>query len=536
MVALGVLGCRPSGPGDARAPTEPAGAPAAGGGTGSQAPASRAVAPQNLKSGGTLNVGLGQEISHLNPLVSTVGTNTLVRELAFESLLTTDLNGNIQPLLAESWDVASDGKLYTFRLRKGVRFHNGQEMTAADVKFAIDYTLNPRNGAYGLSLLDLVERVETPDPYSVRISLRGPSAAFLPRLTDIQAFSVVPNGSLEEGVDKPAAFPPGTGPFKFVEWQARQRTVFERHDDYWGQKAYVDRVVIRPIADATVRFTALRAGDVDLIDRAPYEWVKEILDGRIRGVGFAEAANAAANHLKFNAADPPFDNKKLRQAVAHALDKKDILDAAFFGFGTPAEQRYPRGHAWYFEGVPAPTYDLERARRLLQEAGYAGQTIKILTAHGGADEPEGTALQAQLRKIGMNVELEILDVALYPARTRAGEYAFSFTGGNFRTDPSATYKMLCEPDLKRRSLNTSGYCDKDLDALAERAEAEMDPPKRREMIRQIVTRLLDDLPEVTIGFIPRYFAFGEHVKWFTTDGTGRLMFYGGGLNFTGLDR
>jgi peptide/nickel transport system substrate-binding protein len=459
-----------------------------------------------------------------------------VRELAFESLLTTDLNGEVRPQLAEAWDVSSDGKQYTFRLRRGVKFHHGQEMTAADVKFALDYTLNPRNGAYGLSLLEIVERVEAADPYTVRLHLRGPSAALIPNLTDIQAFSVVPNGSLEEGVDKPAAFPPGTGPFKFVEWQARQRTVFERHDDYWGQKAYVDRVVIRPIADATVRFTALRAGDVDLIDRAPYEWVKEILDGKIRGVGFAEAANAAANRLKFNVADPPFDNKKLRQAVSHALDRKDILDAAFFGFGTPAEQRYPRGHTWYIEGVPAPSYDLDKARRLLQEAGYTGQTIKILTAQGGADEPEGTALQAQLRKIGMNVELEILDYALHPARSRAGEFAFQFSGGNYRPDPSATYKMQCEPDLKRRSSNTSGYCDKDLDALAERAESELDTAKRKELMRQIVAKLLDDLPEVPVGFIPRYFAFGDYVKGFTTDGTGRLMYYGGGLNYTGLDR
>jgi peptide/nickel transport system substrate-binding protein len=481
---------------------------------------------------------MSQEISLLNPLIATFGTNNLVRELAFESLLSMDDRGNIRPQLAESWEGSPDGKLYTFRLRKGVRFHNGQEMSAADAKFAMDYTLNPRNSAYGYNTLALVDRVEAADDYTLRVYLKGPSAAFLAALTDIQAFSVVPAGSLEEGVDKPAAFPPGTGPFRFVEWQPKQRVVFERHDEYWGQQALLDRVVIRPVADATVRFTALRAGDVDLIDRAAYEWVREILDGKVRGIGYVEAASAGFNRLKFNVADPPFDNVKLRQAIAHAIDKKEILDSAFFGFGTPAEQKYPSGHTWHLAGIPVPAYDLDRARALLREAGYSGQPIKILTAQGGADEPEGLTLQAQLRKIGMNVELEVLDYTLHPVRERAGEYAFSFSGGNFRPDPSATYasNWRCEPDLKKRATNLSGYCDRELESLLDRAESELDPARRKELFRQILLKVGHDLPEIPVGFIPRFFAFGEHVKGFTTDGSGRLMHYGGGLNYTALDR
>src|SRR5207237_586911 len=129
--------------------------------------------------------------------------------------------------------------------------------------------------------------------------------------------------------DRPAAFPPGTGPFKFISWQPRQHLVFERFPGYWGQVSNAERVNIRPIEDATVRMTALRSGDVDIIERAPYEWVQQIKDGKLPGIGLTEAKTAGYRRLVFNVADPPFDNPKLRQAVASAIDMKEVLQAAF---------------------------------------------------------------------------------------------------------------------------------------------------------------------------------------------------------------
>ena len=154
-------------------------------------------------------------------------------------------------------------------------------MTAQDAKYAIDYSLNPKNGAHGLMRLRLVESVETPDKYTLKLSIKKASPAFLTLLTNISAFSVIPKESLLEGVMRPDRFPPGTGPFKFVEWKSKQRIVFDRFDDYWGHKAYVDRVILRPIPNSTVRFTALRSGDVDIVERSPYEWVRAVADGKI---------------------------------------------------------------------------------------------------------------------------------------------------------------------------------------------------------------------------------------------------------------
>lgn len=489
------------------------------------------------RRGGTLTLGVRRDLVIMNPLVGTRSTEQSIRDLMYDSLLALDLKGNVQPNLAERWETSRDGKVYTFYLRKGVKFHDGREMAADDVKFAMDYTMNPKNGAYGISKLALVERVEALDRNTLRVSMKKPSPAFLSGLTDIRSFPVVQKGAVAEGLDKPSRFPPGTGPFKFVEWQPGQRIVFERFEDTWGQKAFVDRLVLRPIDDDTIRITALRAGDLDMIERTPHEWVKQIIEGKLKGIGFAQTPYAGFRRLRFNVPEPPFNNKKLRQAIAHAVDKTEILRAAYFGFGEATDQDYPKGHTWYVEGVSSPAYDLNKARALLKESGYKGETLEIMVARGERDEVESTMLQAQLKKIGVNTKLEVLESGSYTSRIRSGRFVFYFGGGSFDSDPSSTYQyLMCEPDLKKRGLNSTGYCDKEMDLLLNKAETEMDAAKRREILRQVLAKKADEVPEMPLGFVPRFFAFREAVKGFATDTDGHFRWSGGGLNYTWLEK
>ncbi len=489
------------------------------------------------RRGGTLTLAVRRDLVIMNPLVGTRSTEQAIRDLMYDALLGIDLKGNVQPKLAERWEISRDGKVYTFYLRRGVKFHDGREMTAEDVKFSMDYTMNPKNGAYGNSKLALIEKVEAVDRATLRVTMKKPSPSFLFSLTDIRSFPVVQKGAVPEGVDKPSRFPPGTGPFKFMEWQPGQRIVFERYDDYWGQKAFIDRLILRPIDDDTVRITALRAGDIDMIERTPHEWVKQILDGKLKGIAFTGSPYAGFRRLRFNVPEPPFNNKKLRQAVAHAIDKTEILRAAYFGFGEAVDQDYPKGHAWYIDGVPSPAYDLAKARLLLKEAGYKGETLDIMVARGERDEVEAAMLQAQLKKIGMNIKLEVLESGSYTSRIRSGRFTFYFGGGSFDADPSSTYQYLvCEPDLKKRGLNSTGYCDKEMDLLLNKAETEMDAGKRREIIKQILAKKADEAPEFPIGFVPRFFTFRESVKGFTTDTDGQFRWSAGGLNYTWIDK
>ncbi len=501
---------------------------------GSMAPADAATAAP--KRGGTLTVATRRDLSHLNPLIRTQSTDQSIRELMYESFLAIDLQGNVQPNLAESWDISSDGKTYTFRLRKGVKFHNGQEATAEDAKYAIDYTMNPKNGAYGYSRFEIVERVEVPDKHTLRFVLKKPSAGFLYSLATIQSFSFIPKDSLQE--KKLTGFVPGTGPFKFSDWKSAQQIVFERHGDYWGQKTFVDWLVLRPIPQETVRMTALRAGDVDLVEAAPYEWVRQIVEGKLKGISFFESAEAGFRVLMFNVPAAPFNNKKLRQAVAHALNKQEILQAAYFGFGKPGDQRYPKGHVWYIENIQSASYDLNRARALLKEAGYKGETLELTVRQGADQETEAATIQAQLAKVGMNVKLNLVEAGAYTSKRLSGDYAFLPAGGSNDPDPSPTYgpEYVCGVDLKKRTGNSTGYCDKEMDALIARLETELNSERRKEVLRQIVQKVADDLPEMAIGFVPRFFAFRDYVKGFTSDSEGRYRWSRGGLNYAWLDK
>ncbi len=486
--------------------------------------------------GGTLTMAIRKDLTTLNSMVRTSSTNRSIRDLMFEPLLGLDLKGNIRPYLAESWDVSKDGTVYTFHLRKGVKFHDGREMTAEDAKFAMDYSLNPKNGASGIKKLRLVKSVAVADKYTLKVSIEKASPAFLTFLTSIGTFSVIPKESLQEGVRNPKTSPPGTGPFRFVEWKPKRRIVFERFDDYWGHKAFVNRLVLRPISNSTVRFTALRTGDVDIVERTPYEWVKMVAKGKIEGVGFVKAPYAGFRRLSFNLGRPPFNDKKLRQAVAHAINKEEILHAAYFGFGETTDQKYPKGHAWYF-GVPAPSYDLNKAKDLLKEADYKGQTVKILLRQGEDQMTEGTVIQAQLKKIGIKVELDVNDYSAYNARQRKGEFDFVIRGGSFDPDPTLVYgpDLMCV-DLKRRISNYSGYCDKEMEELLKKAETELDSKIRRAQFKQVLTKLGEDLPFLPIGFVPRFFTMRDYVKGFSTDARGTFRSLGRGLNYTWLDK
>jgi peptide/nickel transport system substrate-binding protein len=489
------------------------------------------------KRGGTITLAISKELALMNPLVNTSSTEARIRELMFEPLLARDLKGAIQPRLAESWEVSKDGKLYTFKLRKGVKFHSGKEVTADDLKYAIDYTLNPKNGAYGYEDLNAVDRAEATDKYTLRIHMKRHNPLLLTLLSDIRSFSAIPKESLPDGLRKPTTFPAGTGPFRFVEWQPGQRIVFDRFDEYWGQKANVDRVIMKEIGDATVRFTALQSGDVDLIERTPYEWVQQIVEGKIKGVGFAKAAQAGARNLEFNVTDPPFNNKKLRQAIAHALDRKEIMQAAYFGLADTADQRFPVGHFWHFPDVPMLQFDPNKAKALLKEAGYKGETLELMGNRGEVAEIEGATIQAQLKRVGVKVELKIFERASALELRRAGKFMFKLAGGSDYPDPLPAYiEYICEPDPRKRRLNETGYCDKEYDALIKKAEGEVDLTKRKAIFKQVVAKLMDDSPIVSIGFTPRFFTFREHVKGFTTNVSGDFQPWGAGLSHAWVDK
>jgi ABC-type transport system substrate-binding protein len=489
------------------------------------------------KRGGTLTIAAEWDISTLHPFQRTFSVDEYVRNLMYDSLLSVDLKDNIQPNLAESWEASRDGMFYTFRLRRGVKFHNGQEMTADDVRWSINYVVNPKNGTYGRQRILMVDRAEAVDRYTVRVHLNRPHAGFLAALTQIKASIILPKGAVEEGAGRVDTFPPGTGPFRFAGWKPNDTIVFDRFNDYWGpHKALLDRVVFRPIPDETVRFTALRAGDVDMIRATPYDWATKIERGELRGIVAIKALYAHTKYLFFNVAGSFFENLKLRQAVAHAIDRKEIIDGVFRGFAAPMDtQTYPRSHKWYIEGVPSYPLDPGKAKRLLKEAGYKGEEVELLLTFGSEDQSIAQVIHDQLRRIGMNVNIKVVDVGAREEYTRMGQYQMDLRGGNFYPDVSDSYLPQLACDEKRIS-NRTGYCDKSVDELFARADSELNEGKRRELYKELLVKVHNAVPIVRLLYVHKPFALHDYVKGFTVDREGRFRWVGGGVNTAWLDK
>ena len=493
------------------------------------------------KTGGKLVFGLEKDITSLNPFIRTQSTDEMVRNLFYEALLDTDASGNIIPSLAESWTVSKDGLDYTFKLRSGVQFHNGQEMTAEDVKWCVEYSMNPQNGATGLNYMKQVKSVTALDRYTVRFTLKAPIAPFLAYIASIRAFVVAPKDSVPHGAETVPSFPPGTGPFQFKDYKASREVVFTRFKNY-RQKGlpYLDEVVFKPVEDPTVRFASLRAGDLDMIERTPYAFVRKVDAGETRGMKATAASGAGFRRIIFNVLEPPFNNPKLRMAAAYAIDKQQYLQGAFWGYGTMTDQRVPLGNPWFIK-MPQRERDVARVKSLLKEAGVGSDFEPELLGRKGAEE-EYQVLERQLSSAGLKVKLTILEFGAYRKRQRTGEFQMILYGGDLPIDPHDTYPIdygcggLEEAKAKRRTLNVSGYCNPEVDKILVEAGKITDQKKRYEIYAKALPLIYNDFPEIPLAFVPRFYTYHEKVKGFVTDGDGRINATSFGLSRVWADK
>lgn len=356
-----------------------------------------------LAAEGTITLGVALEPPHLDP---TAGAAAAIDEIVyanvFEGLTRIDENGEIQPALAESWEVSEDGKTYTFKLRQGVTFHDGSAFDAEDVKFSLDRARADDSTNAQKGLFAAIESVETVDPQTVKITLASPAGNFLFNMGWGDAVIVAP-----ETADANKESPVGTGPFKFSNWAKGSAIELTRNEDYWGDQVALSKATFRIIPDAAAAVNALLAGDVDAFPNitAPEAIPQLEADARFTVViGSTEGETILATNNK----RPPFDNLKVRQAIAHTLDRQAVIDGAMFGIGTPIGTHFAPHHPAYREDL-IDTYprDLEKAKALLAEAGHPDgfkATLKLpppTYARRG-----GEIIASQLREIG--IELEII--------------------------------------------------------------------------------------------------------------------------------
>jgi ABC-type transport system substrate-binding protein len=344
-----------------------------------------------------------------------------------------------------------------------------------------------------------------------------------------------------QGAKTVPAYPPGTGPFAFKAWEPRVQTVLVRHKDYWQKGLpYLDEVVYKPVEDADVRLSSLRAGDVQMIERAPYPYVSKIKSGEIKGLKVVEAKAAGFKRLIFNVLVPPFNNRSVRLAVAQAIDKKQYLQGAFWGFGSPVDQRYPQGNPWFVK-MPETKRDPSKVKALLKEAGITGDfEVELLGQQG--DEAEQQILQQQLAAAGIKMKIRMMEYGSYVKTQNERDWQMIIFGGRVLPDPHLVYgvEYICseveQAKAKRPTRNLAAYCNKEVDELLAEGARVTDPKKRYEIYAKAIRQITEDVSEVPIGFYPRFYAHSDKVKGFVVDDIGSISGTRYGLVRTWMDR
>jgi peptide/nickel transport system substrate-binding protein len=346
-------------------------------------------------------VGLPLEPPHLDP---TAGAAAAIDEVGyaniFQGLTRIGSKGEVLPDLAESWTISDDGKVYTFKLHTGVKFHDGTTFDADDVKFSLDRARAENSTNAQKALFAQIDTVEVVDPATVKVTLKQPQGAFLYNMGWGDAVIVAPE-SAETNKDKPV----GTGPFKFVNWAKGSSIAIEKNADYWGEPVYLDKAEFRIIPDAAAAVPALLSGDVQAFANVALgDALAQVeSDPRFKVViGSTEGETILSTNNK----KPPFDNLKVRQAIAHALNREEIIKGASSGLGTPIGSHFSPGNAAYVDLTGTYPHDVAKAKELMKEAGLEGgfkATIKLPPPAYARDG--GQIIASQLKEIGIELEL-----------------------------------------------------------------------------------------------------------------------------------
>lgn len=484
------------------------------------------AAGAQARDGGTLTVGIASRnvTNGIDPAVIQGESTGWVLGQVAEGLLNYDQDMNIVPWLAKSWDISEDGLTYTFALQEGVRFHNGREMTAADVKFSLERMLDPETGSRRRQNLDVIETVEAPDDLTVVITLKTPFAPFLSNLVGVWA-AVIPPESVN--ADNTVTTPMGTGPFTFVEWVQNDHLTVRKFADYWrAGEPHLDEVVFLPMPDDAARMTGLRTGALGLITSVPEQLLPVLTANESRGFNLLVAPGTSWKMAIMNNTRPPFDDVRVRKALSLALDREEIMLARTFGYGTIENQIWDEGSFWRMR-AELPRMDRDAARALLAEAGYPdGLPIKIEIRSTYLDDAQ--VVQSQLNQAGFDATIEVADWAALKTRMQAGDYDMVISSAGWYPDPDSRYGRFY---VKEGPANyfAGGYENAEVTALVAEGRTLTDPAARKVVYQKIFDIVQDEVPHAMLYFSPKTLAWADAVQDFRTDRQGDLAYADGGL-------
>ncbi|MHC4225109.1 MAG: ABC transporter substrate-binding protein, partial [Planctomycetota bacterium] len=474
--------------------------------------------------GGTLVWGRSGDASHLDPAIVTDGESVMVVTNIFDTLVTFRKGTTeIIPWLAERWETSKDGLQWTFHLRKGVKFHDGSDLDAAAVVFSFErqkFANHPAHvGAfpYYADNFKALELVDALDDGQVRFTLSRPYAPFLAALALFSAAIVSPTAWKSEGTGKEGRYkydfargPVGTGPFVFKEWKEDERIVLEANPDHFMGRPPIDRLVFRPVKSAHARLKDLQAGGIQGMDNPDLVDIDSAnADERLRVLS-RPGLNVC--YLAMNTLKAPFDDVRVRQAVAWVINKRRLIQAAYNGRGEPAVTMCPKtmvGHLALKDREP----DAARARALLEEAGFPNGFETELW-HGDVQraymlDPDGVAIQIQqdLKEIGIQARIRKMEWSAYIPATQRGEHPMCLLGWMADIgDPDNFLYVLLDRDNARpgSANNVSFYEGEKVHGLLLAAQRSYDARERVRLYHEAQRILFDEVPTVPLVTVPDF--------------------------------
>ncbi|MBM7661678.1 peptide/nickel transport system substrate-binding protein [Bacillus mesophilus] len=491
-------------------------------------------------SDGTLVVGLEAEPTTLDAhQLSDYNSSRAAMELYDQLVKFKDESTELEPDLAEKWDISEDGKEYTFHLRQDVKFHDGTPFNAEAVKFSIERQTDSNHPyhdtgtfAYADFTFGPVEKVEVVDEFTVKITLKEPFAPFLSNMA-MHAASIVSPTALEKHSSDFTMNPVGTGPFKFVSWNKGVEVVLEKNEDYFGGAPSIDQLIFKPITEAQTRLAELESGNIDLIVNIPPDDLE-----RLRGDSNLQVIEQAGMHVwwtALNTQKEPFNNVKVRQAVNYAINKEAIVDGILQGTGELANSPVPPTVWGHNPDVKNYPYNPEKAKELLAEAGYADGfdvTYWVPESGSGMQQPQAmaAAIQSDLAKVGINVEIQTLEWGAYLDKVFVPQedndmdmHQMSWIGDNGDPD-NFLYILLSGEQWPTNGFNDAYYQNDRVDELLKEARITKDKGQRTAMYEEAQELIMEDAPWVIIDHEKQIVVANSSVKNFKLHPTGVFRF------------
>src|SRR6185503_1919505 len=450
----------------------------------------RAGAPVSAAPTGEVKIALAAEPNTFDPHL-TVGRNTQIFIAnVYDGLTARDVQGNLVPALAESWKRVN-ATTWQFTLRRGVKFHNGDDFNAEAVKFTLDRATNPETKATIASELGTIASTEIVNPFTVNVVTKTPDFLLPVRLGELFGLMLSPKHTAAAGKEAIATKPNGTGPFKLISWTKNEKLVLEANESYWRGAPQVKTLVVRPILEDAARIAALQTSEVDLIAPVPHVRIAELQ--RNDKLVIKTIAAPRIFHVTIDVRKPPFDNVKVRQALNHAVDVNAILRGLYFGHGTRLATVVDKNALGYDASVQPYAFDPNRAKALLAEAGFPNGFEADFDSFTGsiADHSKpAEAIVGYLQKAGLKIKQNVFEFSSFGPRRVQNQTAplFIYSIGNSYLEPSWVLRWMTQGGLGMHYKNAK------LDEMLTRIEATDDRNRRAQQYSDVQKLIKDEAP------------------------------------------